>query len=83
MKSDDSIIVAVNEDNNTQNKIELYNDAVGLMLGVTIQKTSGEQVSNAYQISPITVDTPIFKLKCEKDIFAVDSNTSDPKIELD
>jgi|LakMenEpi03Aug12_release.lakeMendotaPanAssembly.Ray.scaffolds.fasta_scaffold5630502_1 hypothetical protein len=42
MKSDDSIIVAVNEDNNTSNKIELYNDAVGSMLGVTIQKTSGE-----------------------------------------
>ena len=52
------------------------------MLGVTIQKTSQERVSNAYQISEITIETPIFKLKCERDIFAVDSNTSDPNIEL-
>ncbi len=82
MKSEDSIIVAVNEGSSTKNKIEFYNDAVGQMLGVTIQNNSGDNVQSVYQVSPITIETPIFKLKVENDIFAAESNYSDPNIDI-
>ena len=51
------------------------------MLGVTIQNNSENNVQSVYQVSPITIETPIFKLKVENDIFAAESNYSDPNID--
>ena len=51
------------------------------MLGVTIQNNSDDNVQSFYQVSPITIETPIFKLKVENDIFAAESNYSDPNID--